>query len=159
MSTPHFLQSKIFRNVLIGLGVTTIALFIFRAGMLVGSHKALFGCKWGENYSRNFGGEHGRRGRQEWFRPGEGRPEMSGHGVLGAVVSVNATTIVVRGRDDIERDVEVGDTTAIKHENDTLKISDIKVGDNVMAFGAPDDSGRITATLVRVLGVWPLMPR
>ncbi len=158
MSAEHFFQSKIFRGVLIGLGAVAITGFIFHAGVIIGSHRALFASKWGENYYRNFGGEHGEQRKVKNFHSGFGRQEISGHGVLGSIISIKENTVVVRGQDDLERDVEITDKTLIKRGRDSISLADVKVGDNVMAFGSPDDSGRISATLIRVVTGWPVPP-
>jgi hypothetical protein len=130
MSDERFIQSKTFRGALIGLGIAAAAFLLFWGGMEIGERKTQFGCKWGENYYRNFGDGGPRPSDRGWFRPGANGPTMSGHGAFAH-------------------------DAVIKRDRETITAADLKIGDDVMAFGTPDDQGRITANFVRVMTGWP----
>lgn len=162
MSEERFLQSKTFRGMLFALGAAAAAMLVFAGGMVIGARKASFACKWGENYYHNFAEGDGRRlrgGGRGWFRSGPGRPEMSGHGAAGQIISIKDGAVAVKGRDGVERNIIVNGDTDIRRERDTIGLADLAVGDQVMAFGSPDDSGSIVARLIRVFGDWPPSPR
>lgn len=144
MTEEHFLQSKTFRGILYGIGMVAVVSFIFCGGVFVGSRKAMFACKWGENYYRNFAGARGFLGSH--FERGG----MSGHGFFGSLISIKDSEIVVKGKDGIERIVDIDAKTLLQRGNNTLTVADLKVGDNVMIFGTPLESGRIDARLIRM---------
>lgn len=148
MPIERILQSKLFRGVIVGVGICTIALIIFAGGVAIGGRKALFACKWNENYNRNFGGRAG-------FFPPEPPPfrghMVGAHGVLGSIVSVLEDSIVVQGKDGIERNIMISDDTNIRRDNAKADRNALKIGDAVMVFGEPDDSGRIKAVMIRIL--------
>src|SRR3989338_835616 len=107
MTEEHFLQSKTFRGILYGFGIVAIALLFFCSGVFFGSRKALFACKWGENYYRNFAGARG------FFGSHFERGGMSGHGFFGPLLSIRDSEIVVKGKDGIERIVDIDAKTLI----------------------------------------------
>lgn len=150
----HFLQSKLFRGIIYGLAIATVASLIFNAGAAVGSRRAFFTCKWGENYGQNFG-SHAVAEPKLLIRRDAPAPIMGRaigfHGVLGKVVTVTDDGIVVMGNDDIERSVVIDDDTEIRNGRDETDRSGLANGLSVMVFGEPNDQGRILAKLIRIL--------
>jgi hypothetical protein len=142
------LQSATFRKSLYGIGATVIALMIFQAGMFVGERKAAFSYRFGDNYFRNFGEHDGKRGA---FGLGkEGRfPEA--HGAMGKILSVTPPTLMILGRDNIEKVILVDDKTMIKHFRDDAMLADLKVDDFIVVIGTPNDMSQIEAKLIRIL--------
>jgi hypothetical protein len=149
-----FTQSKAFRFLMWALGVAAAILVVFQAGYLAGLHRAFFNCKWGENYARNFGGP---AQPMSPFQGGglspraSGPADMSGHGVTGEIIAVDADGIVVRGQDNAERFVIPATGTAIIRQSKKVDLDELKVGDVINVIGRPDDLGRIEAHLIRVM--------
>lgn len=145
----HFLQSKTFRGIMYGLGIAFAVALIFNAGVAMGSHRAFFACKWGENYGRSFGD------RANVFierAPAPFEKKITGfHGVLGKVVVTTDYGVVVLGKDGVERGVIVDDHTEIRSGRDERDKDGLKEGLDVMIFGEPNDEGRILAKLIRIL--------
>ncbi|HTM67966.1 MAG TPA: hypothetical protein VL426_01575 [Candidatus Binatia bacterium] len=139
------------RRVLIGLGCVIALLLSFHAGKAAGYRKARFSYGWGENYHRNFAGP--RRG----FMHGgfEDRDFTDAHGTAGKVLSVDGSTLVIKGRDDVEKTVILSQDTSIRRFRDRLSAADLRTDDVIVVIGEPDDQGRIAAKFVRVL---PPMP-
>ncbi|HSD12353.1 MAG TPA: DUF5666 domain-containing protein [Patescibacteria group bacterium] len=155
MSEEHFLQSRTFRGILYGAGICALAFLVFEGGMIVGSRRAFFSCKWGENYYRNFAGERGA------FReppPPFGREMMGGNGSFGDVISVSGSGIVVRGGDDVERRITFDGATVIRRGHDAIGPTDLRPGDRITAIGEPADDGSILARFIRVMPEW-FVPR
>jgi len=150
MDLNKIFSSLTFRRVLIGIGVLVVLLLVFQAGMFVGFHKASFSYGWGENYHRNFAGPQG--GFVDDFM---GRDFIDAHGVFGAVIKVDADTssIVINGRDNVERIILLNDDTSIKRFRDNIKIKDLEVGSPIVVIGDPNDAGQIEAKLIRVMPV------
>ncbi len=151
MSDTHFLQSRTFRIVLYAVGGLALAFVFFEAGILVGSRRAFFSCKWGENYYRNFAGERGA------FReppPPFGREMMGGYGSFGTVIGVSGSDIMVRGGDEVERRIVVSGDTAIRRGHEAIGLSDLRPGDRITAIGEPGDDGAIMARFIRVMPDW-----
>jgi len=153
MELNKFLQSKLFKRIIIALAAAIIALLSFGVGVLVGYNKARFSYAWGENYDRNFGGPpHGIFG----FLPG-GDKFMNAHGTFGSILEVNlgSSTLSVKGQDNIEKTVFVSSTTTITENRGLIKLSDIKINDPIVVIGSPNNQGQIEARLIRVLSEPP----
>jgi hypothetical protein len=114
MPVDRILQSRLFRGIIVGFGVGATALIVFAGGMAVGSRKTLFACKWDENYAHNFGDHAG-------LLPAVPPPfqghNVGVHGVLGNVISVMDDSIVVQGKDGIERDIIIPDGTNVRRRS------------------------------------------
>ncbi len=140
------LQSKMFKRILIGIGVIIVLLLVFKAGEIVGFRKAGFSYQWGENYYRNFAGP----------RPGfpmdiGGRDFLMGHGIFGSIIEITSSTLVVQDRDGAEKVILLSKDTVIKSFLDTISASDLKVNDNIVVIGSPNDTSQIEAKLIRVV--------
>jgi len=156
MDINKIFKSKIFRWALIIIGALVVLLFVFKAGMIVGVKKADFSCRWSDNYHRNFGGPRG--GFLEGFGD---RDFMEANGVFGQIIKIDVSTstptstFVVKGRGDTERVVLLDGNSVVKNLKDTVKSSDLKVGDSVVIIGEPNAAGQIEAKLVRVMPTPP----
>jgi hypothetical protein len=64
----EIIKSKGFKLAALAVAFILVALVSFAGGAKVGFRKALFSCRWGENYERNFMGQ----------RPSFGRPGFMG---------------------------------------------------------------------------------
>lgn len=144
------MQSKGFRSSIIVIGVLSVALVSFSAGVSVGLRKARFSYAWGENYERHFLG--GRQGRM----PG-GMMDMSHgdgfrnpHGTSGTVIAVANDIVTVKGRDDQESSVRLIEQTLIMKQRVRIAASDIQENDTVMIVGKPAEDGVVVADFIRV---------
>ena len=63
----------------------------------------------------------------------------------------NEDSIIVNGRNDVEKIILVGEKTTIKSLNNNVNISDLKVDDDVVIIGEPNSDGQIDAALIRVM--------
>ena len=150
MDFNKFFQSKTFKIVIWGIGGIIVFLLIFEAGMIVGFKKANFSYQWGENYHLNFAGPRG-----GFFKEFSGRDFIGAHGVFGQIIKIDSSTLVIKGRDNVEKIVLIKDSTVIEHFRDTVKITDLKVDDYVVVIGEPNGVGQIEAKFIRIL---PLPP-
>jgi len=153
MDFNKFFQSKVFKGILLGVAGLIILLLIFKAGMIVGIKKADFSCRWSDNYHRNFGGPKG----GFWGGLGD-REFMDANGTFGQIIKIDSSTLVIKGRNDVEKVVVVNDKTEIKSLKETIKITDLKVDDNIVVIGEPNESGQISAKLIRLLPAPPVLP-
>jgi len=147
MNLKDIAQSKTLRGIIIGICIFIVAALIFQAGVFVGYKKAEFSGRFGDNYSRAFGGEKRGPGMMGGF------PEdifVGGHGTAGKIVRISLPTIIVADRDNVEKVVTIEDDTSIRSYRDAVKITDLKVGDFVIILGSPDDQGQIVAKLIRI---------
>lgn len=146
MDINKIFQSKASQGILFGLAGLIVVLFIFKVGMVVGSRKADFSSRWGEKYHQNFAGPRG------GFFNDLGREDfIEANGVFGQVIKIDGQTLVVKGRDNVERIVLVKEDTAIMRFREKIKPSDLKNDDYVVVIGEPNDNGQIEAKLIRVL--------
>jgi len=146
MNTDKFFQSKFFKGLLCGIAALIAVLLIFKAGMIAGIKRAEFSGRWSENYHRNFGGPQGGFGKTLGDRD-----FLEANGTFGQIIKIDGSTIVVKGFKDVEKAVLVNDQTIIEHFRETIKLEDLKVDDNVIVIGEPNDVGQIAAKLIRVL--------
>lgn len=153
MDFNKIFQSKVFKGILGGILAFIALLLVFKAGTIVGFRKAGFSYQWGENYHRNFAGPRG-----GLFQDFSGRDFIDAHGVFGQIMKIDpstgsgqAATLVIKGRDDVEKIVLVKDDTVIRRLMETVKPSDLKVDDFIVVIGEPNNNGQIEAKFIRVL--------
>jgi len=151
MNIDKFLQSKTFKITLLAIGGLIIFLFIFKAGMMVGFQKANFSCHWSESYHRNFGGPRG--GFPGGFSD---RDFMEANGTVGQIIKIASSTLVIKGRGDVEKVILVKDDTVINKFKETITINNLKVDDMVVVIGEPNNDGQIEAKLIRVMPKPPM---
>jgi len=157
MDINNIFQSKIFKIIIFVLLGLIIFLFIFRLGMEVGFRKARFSFQWGENYHQNFAGPRGGF-MKDFRREFKGGDFMESHGVVGQIIKIDGSEIVIKGRDVTEKIIVVQDNTQIQRFRDILKVTDLKVDDQIIVIGEPNDKGLIIAKLIRVMPPSPPMP-
>lgn len=151
MTLQTCIQSKVFRRIVVGVGIFLIALVSFASGVSVGLHKARFSYAWGENYERHFLGG-GPRGPM----PGSmmGVPDGGGfrnpHGTSGVVVSMAENMLVVKDRDNQESNVRLSDQTRIMKQRTQISANDMQKDDMVMVIGKPSEDGVVSADFIRV---------
>lgn len=146
MELKNLYESKTVRGVIAGLLAAAVLLGIFTLGTMVGSRRARFGDRFGENYERNLVGP---RGEGPGF-PGRPLPP-GGHGAAGQIVSVSLPSLVVAGPDKLEKTIIVAEDTLIREFREDRASSDLKVGDFIVVLGQPNEEGQITAKLIRLM--------
>jgi hypothetical protein len=140
-------ESKIFKFIIVGIALLIILLLVFKLGMIVGGRKAEFTGKWSENYHRNFAGP-----RDGFMGMGLGDGDfIEANGVVGQIIKIGDDSIVIKGRDNVEKSLIVDAETIIKKFKDSVKISELKTDDIVVVIGDPNSSGQIQAKLIRIL--------
>lgn len=151
----EIMKSNAFKTASIVVGVILFALINFAVGFKVGSHKALFSSQWGKNYEKNFIGQRpplGHSGSLDSMkRDFSGRDFRNAHGIAGSIISIAEDKLIIKDRDGKENTVAVTDKTIIRKPRvEDLKIADLKVDDEVVVMGEPDESGVVLAVLIRV---------
>ena len=168
MELKKLMESKTTGKIVLIIIILAIAFAVFQAGIFVGFRKASFLFNYGDNYYRNFGrqnfyGGNGKGGRMmmNWNNssnyPGGGmmgyfQDELSsGYGVIGKIIKVDNNRIVVLGNDSIEKIINVSSTTKIFERRNQIKISDLKMDQNIVTIGSPDANGQTNANFIRVM--------
>ena len=155
MSAKQVVESKYFKAVAITGGIFLVALFSFALGVKVGFHKATFSVRFGENYERNFlGGPENfdgtRMPRMAKMMGLDDRGMRNPHGVAGEILSIVDDTMVIKNRDNQESTLRIDDSTIINRGKQTLAVSDLATGDEIVVIGKPEEDGIILARLIRV---------
>jgi hypothetical protein len=130
------------------IGAVVLALLIFHAGVVFGSHR------------NSFGSPSGRSGMSRGFRPpflpsGFELPHgfiPNRHGAVGAITAITLPTLTMETREGMSKTIMVSTSTMIRNMGgvDTKTLS---VGDKIIVLGGPDNQGRIDAKLIRILSV------
>lgn len=155
MDFNKFFQSRTFKISLWSILGLIVLLLIFKVGMAVGFRKANFSYRWGENYHRNFGGPVG-----GFFGNFYENDFIESYGAFGQIIKIDGSTVIVKGRGDIEKIISTRDNTVIKRFQENIKLTDLKVDDYIVVIGDPNDSGQIEAKLIRLMpSPPPFMPR
>ncbi len=149
MNIPDLFKSKQFTLGLKILGGLILVLGIFQLGLFVGFHKAGYSYRWGENYHRAFGGPRGGF-MNDFKRDFDGRDFINGHGTTGTIIKIDESSLVIKGRDDMEKIVNVNNKTSIKNGRTNMVFTNLKVDDTVVIIGSPKDDGSIDAKIIRV---------
>ncbi len=158
----EIVSTKVFKLVFLLVAGLLIILLVFAAGIKVGLKKARYSYQWGANYERNFLGPHSdmmdpRRpngkmrpsGPMDFFKNNE-RDMRNANGLAGAVVSFTNNLIVVKDKDNKESTVAVNEKTIIKFGRSDIEIGDLKVDQQLVVLGKPNDAGMVDAELIRV---------
>lgn len=148
-----FSESKNLRNLLIIICSLIGALVIFQAGILVGFHKAKFSRGLGNNYYKVFDARQMNR-VMEQNQPKlliMGMDVPGGHGAVGKVIQINLPTFIVAGPDNLEKVVRIKSNTAIKFSRSNGTSTDIKIDDNVVVVGTPNENAEVEAKLIRII--------
>ena len=146
MDINKFVQSKFFKGIILGVAGLLILLVGFKLGTMVGIRKAEFSGRWGDNYHRNFGGPKG------GFMNGFGdRDFIEASGSFGQIIKINGNSLTVKGAKDVEKIILVADATVINRLREKIRVSDLKVNENIVTIGEPNTDGQIEAKLIRVL--------
>lgn len=148
-----------FKGAILGIAAVIILLFVFKIGTIVGARKANFSCQWSDNYHRNFGGP--KEGFLKGFENFRDRDFIEANGAFGQIIKIdaNSSNLVVKGRNDIEQIILIKDNTTIRHLQNTIKLNDLKIDDNVVVIGEPNSAGQIEAKFIRLMPVnMPAMP-
>lgn len=148
-----FLQSKLFKGIILAIGALIILLLVFQAGMMVGFRKANFSYRWADNYHQNFAGP--RNGFSGDFM---GKDFIEANGVFGSIIKISSSSLAIKGRNDIEKIILLNNDTVIKRFENSIKPSDLKIDEPIVVIGSPNDAGQIEAKLIRVLPPMPVGP-
>ena len=140
-------QAKWFKVTVYAIVGIIIFLIGFKAGTFIGLRKAGFSYQWGENYHRNFGGPA--RGFMAPFMTE--REYLNPHATFGKIIKIELPTIIIQGQNEAEKSVLIKDDTSIRRLSETIKSADLKVGDQVVIIGEPNNSGQIEAKLIRIM--------
>lgn len=133
----------------VGLVGFVAVCLIFGLGLIVGGLKARFSYRWAENYHRNFAGPKGGfLGNWQKIPPLPGE-FIEGHGTFGEIIKIEGESLIVKGKDDVEKVILVSADTVIENFRVKMGKEDIKTGDNVVIIGSPNEQGQIEAKLIR----------
>lgn len=146
MTFKEFTQSKHFSKIIYIIGGLLVALVIFQAGIFVGYRNAAFSISWDKAHYGNA------RDPKSIFAPfGRDMDDRNPHGAIGEVISVQFPTLMIKGPSGNEAIVLIGSTTSIRNMRNQASTSDIKIGDQIVTVGDPDEQGQIRATLIRIM--------
>ena len=145
MKLKELIASRKMRIAAGAFGALILALLIFHAGVVYGSHRNPFGRHDAERgfrpsfFPENFELPHG-------FIP-------SGHGAVGTVSSVSLPTFTLKTRAGTSQTVSISSSTVIRSRSG-IDIKTLSVGNQVIVLGEPNEQenqGSIEATIIRIL--------
>jgi hypothetical protein len=148
MNLKELLQSKKIKIGALVVGQLIVLLAVFQFGTFVGFKKASFSFQMGERYFMEMSG----RGGNPIMGMQHGDFGMP-HGSMGRIVSVGLPQFVVSDRDGFEKDITVGADTEVRRNRDVIKPEDLRVNDQVIILGAPNEKNSIDAKLIRVMPI------
>jgi hypothetical protein len=137
-------ETDTWKTVLGVLVVAFVIVVVFGGGVMVGFEKAHFSDKLDANYYPNVLG-------LPTPLPGKRVVMLNAHGVAGPVIRVTADSLVVGDPDGAEKTVLVSGSTPIREDSNNVSISDIKVNDQVVVIGSPNEQGEVQAMFIRVM--------
>jgi hypothetical protein len=150
----NILESKTFKIVILSVAGAIVLVFVFGMGVYAGTRRADFSFKWAAAYHRNFGGPQG-----GFLGDPMGGEFTAGNGAFGQIIKIEGQSLTIKGRDGVEKIIVADGDASIKFQNQNKKVSDLKIGDNVVVIGEPNSSGQIDAELIRVMPAPPASPR
>ncbi|MFH1180788.1 MAG: hypothetical protein V1705_00070 [bacterium] len=144
-----FENSDRLKMVIIGLVGFAIIVLIFGLGVKVGALKAGYSYRWAENYHKNFAGPA--NGFMNDLRQFPAEDFISGHGAFGEIIEITQNSFVIKGCENVEKIIIIGQNTAITRGKETIK-DGLKISDRVVVIGSPNEKGQIEAKFIRVFG-------
>ena len=75
---------------------------------------------------------------------------INAHGVFGSIIKIDGNTIIAKAKDDVEKTILVSDSTIIQKGRKKVKLPDLKVDEDIVVIGSPNEEGQIEAKLIRV---------
>lgn len=145
MKFEDFFKLKSFWILTGGIVGLIVILSVFKVGMIIGIRKADFSCRWSDNYHRNFAGPRG-----GFMMNFQDQDFIEASGSFGKIIRIDGNILILVGRNNIEKSVLISEKTIIKRFQDDLKVSDLKIDDQIAVIGEPNEAGQIVAKLVRV---------
>ncbi len=142
----NILESKTFKIVILSVAGLIVLVFVFGMGVYTGTRRADFSFRWAEAYHSNFGGPQG-----GFLGDPAGRGFTPGNGVFGQIIKIEGTSLTIKGKDGVEKVIIADEDVSIKFQNKSEKITDLKIGDNLVVIGQPNATGQIEAQLIRVM--------
>ena len=143
-------QKDVLKWIIVGLAGFAVVGLIFGTGMFVGGMKAKFSYRWAESYHKNFAGPKGGF-IGDWQRPSFPAGDfIEARGAFGEIIQVNDAGFVVKGRGDAEKVIITAEDTVIQKGKNAIKKEELKVGDQIVIIGSPNEEGQIEAKLIRV---------
>jgi hypothetical protein len=130
--------------------VFIILTLVFGLGIFVGGTKARFSYRWTESYHKNFAGPKG--GFLNDWRQFPPFPDdfMESHGAFGKIIQINDSDFVIKGKGDLEKIIIIKEDTILENGRTAIKKDDLKIDDQVVIIGSPNDQGQIEAKLIRI---------
>jgi len=142
-------QKDLLKWVIVGTIIFVYSVCVFGMGMFVGGMKAKFSYRWAENYHRNFGGPS--NGFMSGGRMSPPNNEfIDGHGIFGQIIKIGDSDFVINGQDNVEKMIILDKDTTIIVGRQTITKTDLKIGEQVVVIGSPNNQGQIEARLIRV---------
>jgi hypothetical protein len=142
-SFQKFLRSPVFFRTLTTILGLVVAGIVFQVGFIVGFHEASFEVRWQANYGRNFAGPLGNPADLDDRLPNP-------HGAFGTVTSVEFPTFTIVGPRETEKVIRMGSSTILRSGFDTVSTDAVRVGEEAVVIGTPNNQGEIDATFIRL---------
>jgi hypothetical protein len=143
-------DKDVLKWVIIGIAGFVIVALIFGVGMFVGGMKAKFSYRWAESYHKNFAGPRGGFLGDWWQLPLFPGDFIESHGAFGEIIQINDSDFVIKGQSDLEKIIILKENTILEKGRMAIKKDDLKVSDQVVIIGSPNEQGQIEARLIRV---------
>ncbi len=125
------------------IGALILALLVFRAGVVVGSHRGQF--------RGDLSREHGFR--SPFFLGNFEMPHgflQDGHGAVGSITAITLPTFLIETRDGANQTILISTSTLIRDMHAPDATTTLSVGDRIIVLGDPDNQGRINARIINV---------
>ncbi|MCX6721253.1 MAG: hypothetical protein NT026_01470 [Candidatus Staskawiczbacteria bacterium] len=135
--------------IIIGIVIFVYSFGVFGTGVFVGGMKARFSYRWAENYHRNFGGP-GNGFMFDEKMPPPNNEFIEGHGTFGQIIKIGDSDLVIKGQDNVEKVVVFAKDITITIGRRTITKTDLKIGEQVVVIGSPNEQGQIEAKLIRI---------
>ncbi len=153
MNYRDIFQSRSWSSIIFVLGVLLVVLLVFQAGIFIGYRSASF------SYGRLSGYQDGMGNPRSILAPFvHDADDPNPHGTVGQIVSIQLPFLMIKGAQNAEEIVAVSGTTTVRSMRDTASTSMLRIGDQVIVIGAPDEGGQMHAAFIRILTPHPAYP-
>jgi uncharacterized protein DUF5666 len=126
-----FVASKWLRYTLIALSGLAVVVLVFGAGYVAGRLSVL-PVVFARGQPRDLG-------------------SRTGHGAIGVIESIDGQRITIQSRDGKLETILVNDDTRFDKNLQKISFTDLKLKDQIVVLGSPNDDGEINARLIGLI--------
>ena len=84
-----------------------------------------------------------------------GHSGRKGAGAFGKILQINKDDLIMTGAGNVEKIILLNDHSIIRAQKREIELNELRIGDNIVVIGEPNENGQIEAKLIRIMPAPP----